>query len=91
MAITTQAKPTQDPGYKRLGAAILIQAARDLTNPDPVKSLDALTWLLFGGSEIYEGLDLDPERGALAILRTIQISRSKNHAAKEHKLTRLTG
>ena len=49
-----------DPG-KRLAAAIVIQAVRDLRSKDTIAALDALLWIIEGDAEIYlTALDILP-------------------------------
>lgn len=76
-------------GYRRLSVAIVLQAAKDTTNPDPVKSLDALLWLLYGADFYLEALDI--EGGALAFLRTVQKNGGNKHGHKNHRLARAAG
>lgn len=84
------AETTIDPGYRRLSVAIVLQAAKDMTSPDPVKSLDALLWLLYGADFYLEALDLD-HRGALSFLRMVQANGGNKHGWKKNRFARLIG
>ena len=90
MAITTKTETTIDPGYRRLSVAIVLQAAKDMTSPDPIRSLDALLWLLFGGADFYLDI-LDIEGGAPVFLRMVQANGGNKHGWKKNRFARLIG
>lgn len=90
MAVSTRSKPESDPqGYRTLAAAIVLQAVTDLSDKDPIKSLDAFMWLIYGGADIYlEPLDIGG--GALGLLRMVQKNGGNKHGHKKYRLTGAT-
>jgi hypothetical protein len=47
------------PGWHALGISVVVQAFADLRDPDPLKALDALLWLLDDSPLWLDGLGWD--------------------------------
>lgn len=59
--VTLEASPIMLDPHLGLGAAVVANAVRDLRKRDPVASLDALIWLLFGDGPLWLEILIDQE------------------------------